>query len=121
MADRRWRQKLPAAFVGAPGRTLSAAGLFQQRPSSVASFSLATNEVWLDPEKKRVEHTEWHNVIAWNKLADFVKQYVSKGQLIYLEGRIHSQSWIDKNEIRQKRVEIVCDTITPLEWKRSAK
>ena len=89
--------------------------------SSVASFSLATNEVWLDPEKNRVEHTEWHNVIAWNKLADLVKQYVSKGQLIYLEGRIHSQSWIDKNEIRQKRMEIVCDTITPLEWKRSAK
>ena len=88
---------------------------------AIASFSIATNELWIDAESNKKEHTEWHNIVAWNKLADFVKKYVSRGQLIYLEGRIHSQSWIDKNDIRQKRAEIVCDTITPLEWKRSAK
>lgn len=86
---------------------------------AVSTFSLATNEVWLNPEKKKTEHTEWHNVVAWNKLADFTKEYITKGQLIYVEGRIHSQLWVDKKNIKQKRVEIVCDTITPLEWKKN--
>ena len=83
----------------------------------VGRFSLATNEVWFDADKKKKEHTEWHNIVAWNKLADFVKKYVVKGQLLYLEGRIHSQTWVDKNNIRQNRKEIICDNITPLEWK----
>ena len=85
---------------------------------AVATFSLATNEVSMDVEKNKVEHTEWHNVVAWNKLAEFSKDYVTRGQLIYVEGRIHTQSWVDKNDIRQKRVEIVCETITPLGWKK---
>ena len=85
---------------------------------AVATFSLATNEVSVDVEKNKAEHTEWHNVVAWNKLAEFSKEYVSRGQLIYVEGRIHTQSWVDKNDIRQKRVEIVCETITPLGWKK---
>ena len=85
---------------------------------AVASFSLATNEVSMDLEKNKTEHTEWHNIVAWNKLAEFSKEYIKRGQLIYIEGRIHTQSWIDKNDIRQKRVEIVCETITPLEWAR---
>ena len=86
---------------------------------AVSTFSLSTNEVWLSPEKKKTEHTEWHNIVAWNKLADFTKEYIAKGQLIYIEGRIHSQLWVDKKNIKQKRVEIVCDTITPLEWKKN--
>ena len=84
---------------------------------SVATFSLATNEVWMDAEKNKKEHTEWHNIVAWNQLADFSKKYVVKGQLLYVEGRIHTQSWVDKNDVRQKKQEIVCDTITPLDWK----
>ena len=86
---------------------------------AVATFSLATNEVSIDIEKNKIEHTEWHNIVAWNKRAEFSKEYINKGQLIYVEGRIHTQSWVDKNDIRQKRVEIVCETITPLEWKRN--
>ena len=50
--------------------------------------------------------------------SQFTKEYITKGQLIYVEGRIHSQSWVDKNGVRQKRVEIICDVITPLEWKK---
>ena len=84
----------------------------------VATFSLATNEVWVDLEKNKTDHTEWHNVVAWNKLAEFAGKYINKGQLIYVEGRIHTQSWIDKKDVRQKRVEIICDIITPLEWKK---
>ena len=84
---------------------------------SIATFSLATNEIGVDAEKNKKEHTEWHNVVVWNKLADFVKNYVIKGQLLYLEGRIHTQSWVDKNNVRQSRKEIICDAVTPLEWK----
>ena len=91
---------------------------FTTSGSSVATFSLATNETWIDAEKNKKEHTEWHNLVAWNRLADFSKEYVVKGQLLYVEGRIHSQSWVDKNDIRQKKQEIICDTITPLEWKK---
>ena len=85
---------------------------------AVATFSLATNEVGVGTEKNKIEHTEWHYIVAWNKLAEFSEKYIKRGQLIYVEGRIHTQSWVDKNDVRQKRVEIVCETITPLEWKR---
>ena len=89
--------------------------------SSVASFSLATNEVWVDPEKKRVEHTEWHNVIAWNKLADFATEYLQKGQLIYLEGRLQTRMYKDKEDIQRRVTEVVSTAITPLEWKTTDK
>ena len=80
----------------------------------VSTFSLATNEQWLDLEKNKKEHTEWLNIVAWDKLAEFTKDYIKKGQRIYIEGRIHSQSWVDKNNKRQKKYEIICDSITPL-------
>jgi len=85
---------------------------------AISTFSLATNEFWIDVDKNKKEHTEWHNIVVWNKLADFVKEYVVKGQLVYVEGRIHTQSWVDKNNIRQNRKEIICDSVTPLEWKK---
>ena len=86
----------------------------------VGRFPLATNETYMNKQtNERVSNTEWHNIVAWNKLAEFSKEYINKGQLIYIEGRIHTQSWVDKNDVRQKRVEIVCETITPLEWKRN--
>ena len=84
----------------------------------VASFSLATNEIWFDADKNKTEHTEWHNIVAWNRLAEFVKKYIKSGQFIYVEGRIHTQRWVDKKEQSHTKIEIVCDTITPLEWKK---
>ena len=72
-------------------------------------------------EKNKTEHVEWHHLVVRNKLAEFVNEYVVKGQLLYVEGRIHSKTWVDKDNIRQRRVEIVCDTITPLEWKKTKK
>ena len=84
----------------------------------VVSFSLATNEIWINVDKKKTEHTEWHNIVAWNQLAEFANTYIKKGQLIYVEGRIHTQKWIDKNDNHHSKVEVVCDAITPLEWKK---
>jgi len=84
---------------------------------STASFSLATNETWVDSENKRQDHTEWHNIIAWNKLADFTTEYLHKGQLVYIEGKMQTRKYNDKENIQKKVTEIVSSIITPLEWK----
>lgn len=66
--------------------------------TAIASFSVATSETWKDKgsgEKK--EKTEWHNVIAFKKLAEICGQYLSKGKLVYIEGRIQTRSWDDKS------------------------
>ena len=62
----------------------------------VTSFSLATNETLLDADGKKVNNTEWHNIVTWNKLAEFSKEYLKKGQCIYMEGKIRTSSWEDK-------------------------
>ena len=88
---------------------------------STASFSIATHESWLDSEKVKKEHTEWHNIIAWNKLADFATQYLQKGQLVYVEGKLQTRSYKDKNDVKHWKTEIISNTITPLDWKQSSK
>jgi len=86
--------------------------------AAIASFSLATNETWMNADKEKQERVEWHSIIAWNKLADFSKEFLNKGQLIYIEGKLHTSTWIDKDDKNHKKIEIICDLITPLEWKK---
>ena len=69
---------------------------------STSKFSLATDESWIDSNKKKQEHTEWHSIISWDKTADFVAQYLKKGQLVYVEGKIRTTSWTDKENINRK-------------------
>ena len=88
---------------------------------STASFSLATNESWIDSENEKQERTEWHNIVAWNKLADFATEYLQKGQLIYIEGRMQTRTYKDKEDIQRRVTEIVSTVITPLEWKTTDK
>ena len=88
---------------------------------STASFSLATNESWIDSENDKQERTEWHNIISWNKLADFATEYLQKGQLVYIEGRLQTRSYKDKEDIQRRITEIVSTAITPLEWKTAEK
>ena len=88
---------------------------------STASFSLATNESWIDSENEKQERTEWHNIVAWNKLADFATDYLQKGQLIYIEGRMQTRTYKDKEDIQRRVTEIVSTAITPLEWKTTDK
>jgi len=83
----------------------------------VTSFTLATNETWLDSNNKKINNTEWHNIVAWNKLAEFSKEYLFKGQSIYLEGKIHNSFWDDKEGHKRNKTEIICSNIIPLEWK----
>tara|TARA_Y100000590_G_scaffold461181_2_gene622169 strand:+ start:419 stop:859 length:441 start_codon:yes stop_codon:yes gene_type:complete len=94
-------------------------GRYTSSGVSTANFSLATNETWLDSENKRKDRTEWHNIIAWNKLAEFATEYLYKGQLIYIEGRLQTRTYNDKENIQRRITEIVSSVITPLEWKTS--
>ena len=87
--------------------------------SPVTSFSLATNETWLDSDNQTVKNTEWHNIVVWNKLAEFANEYLFKGQSIYLEGKIHTSSWSDKEGNQRTKSEIICSNIVPLEWKKT--
>ena len=96
-------------------------GRFTPAGTSTASFSLATNESWIDSENKKQERTEWHSIVAWGKLSDFVTEYIQKGQLVYIEGRLQTRLWEDKNKNKRKTTEILCTTITPLEWKPATK
>ena len=88
---------------------------------STASFSIATNESWIDSDKVKKEHTEWHNIIAWNKLADFATEYLQKGQLVYIEGKLQTRTYKDKNDVQHWKTEIISNIITPLDWKNPIK
>ena len=92
-------------------------GRYTPSGAPTSSFSLATNESWIDSENEKHERTEWHNIIAWNKLADFTTEYLQKGQLIYIEGRLQTRTYKDKEDIQRWITEIVSTAITPLEWK----
>ena len=65
----------------------------------VATLSLATNELWKDNDDKQQEHTEWHRVVLWRKQAEFAGQHLKKGRKIYVEGRLRTRTWEDKDGV----------------------
>lgn len=78
---------------------------------ATASFTLATTERWTDKNGQRQEKTEWHNIVAWAKLAELVNQYLKKGRSAYVEGKITYRSWDDRDGNKKYRTEIVAQTI----------
>lgn len=81
----------------------------------VATFSLATNRRWKDRDGNRQEQTEWHNIVCWGRQAEIAGQYLGKGRQIFVEGRLQTQSWDDKQTGEKKyRTEIVCDNFQML-------
>lgn len=78
---------------------------------AVASFTLATDDGYKDRQGNRQERTEWHNIVAWAKLADFVQNYLKKGRQVYVEGRIQTRDWTDKDNAKHWKTEIVASTI----------
>lgn len=82
--------------------------------AAVAQFRLATNEFYKDKQGNRVERTEWHNIVAWRGLAEMVEKYVKKGQSIYVEGKIRTRQYQDKDQQTRYVTEIVADEITML-------
>jgi len=82
--------------------------------SPVANFSLATNEFWVDKNGTRQERTEWHNIVAWTKLAELAKRYLTKGRQVYVEGRIRTREWDDREGNKRRTTEIVASTLVLL-------
>ncbi len=85
----------------------------------VAKFSLATTETYKDKEGVRQQITEWHNIVLWRGLAEVAEKYLKKGNQLYVEGRIKSSSWDDKEGIKRYTTEIVGDNMTMLGGKRN--
>jgi single-strand DNA-binding protein len=73
----------------------------------VAKFTLATDEVFKDRSGEQQKHTEWHNIVAWNKLAEICGEYLTKGKLVYIEGRIRSRQWEDQAGNKRTAYEII--------------
>jgi len=86
--------------------------------TSVAKFSLATDDRFTDKAGEKQERTEWHNIVVWGKLAEICGQYLRKGRLVYIEGSIRTDSWDDKETgVKKYRTEIVANTMQMLEKK----
>ena len=88
-------------------------GRYTPNGRATVSFSVATNESW-KKEGEQKQHTEWHNVVAWDSLADFVQEYLHKGQLVYVEGRLRTRPWTSKEGASMKTTEIIANQITSL-------
>lgn len=81
---------------------------YSQSGTPVANFSLATNERFKDRNDEWQERTEWHSIVAWQRLAEIVGEYVAKGSKLYVEGKIQTSSWEDRQSGERKyRTEIV--------------
>jgi len=81
----------------------------------VANFSLATNEYYKDQSGERKERTEWHNIVCWRGLADVAERFLTKGKLIYAEGKIQTRSWDDKDGNTRYTTEVVVDNLQMLD------
>ena len=82
---------------------------------AVATFSVATNESWKDQDGNAQERTEWHNIVAWRKLAEICGQYLKKGSKIWLEGRLQYRTYDDKNGVKRYVTEIVMNEMVMLD------
>jgi single-strand DNA-binding protein len=79
--------------------------------AAVANFSVATNESWVDKSGQKQERTEWHRVVVWGKLAELCAQYLSKGRQCYLEGRLQTRQWQDKDGQTKYTTEVQAQTV----------
>ena len=84
---------------------------YTQGGQSVATFSLATSENWTDQSGSKQERTEWHNIVAWGKLADLSQRFLAKGRSVFVEGRIQSREWTDQNGGKRRTTEIIATSI----------
>jgi single-strand DNA-binding protein len=82
--------------------------------NSVANFTLATNDYYKDKQGTRVERTEWHNIAAWRGLAELAEKYLKKGSLVYVEGKLRTRQYQDKDQQTRYITEIVADEISLL-------
>jgi len=86
----------------------------------VCSFGVATNRRWKDPDGNQKEEVEFHDVVAWGKLAEIISQFLKKGNKIYIEGRIRTRNWEGQDGVKRYRTEIIAENFIPLTPKGTA-
>lgn len=86
----------------------------------VANFSVATDEKWTDKQGQRQERTEWHKIVAWGKLAEICGEYLAKGRQVYVEGKIQTRQWDDRDGNKRYTTEVVAQQVTFLGGKNGA-
>lgn len=85
---------------------------------AVAKFPLATTETYKDRNGNPISQTEWHTVVLWRGLADLAQKFLHKGSLVYIEGRIRTRSWEDKDKVKRFSTEIVGDNLVMLDKRK---
>jgi single-strand DNA-binding protein len=88
---------------------------FTPTGSPVTSFSVATNRTYNTPDGEKKEETEWFSVVAWNKLAETCNQYLTKGKLVYVEGRLQTRTWEGTDGQKHSRTEVIASQVTFLD------
>jgi len=81
----------------------------------IAHFRIATDERWKDKQGNRQEHTEWHSLVAFGRLADLAQNYLKKGRLVYVEGSLQTRDWVDQQNVKHYRTEVKINNIQFLE------
>ena len=87
---------------------------FTPKGTAVTNLSVATNESWKDQSGEMQDRTEWHKVVMYGRMAETASEYMKKGQMVYVEGRLHTREWEDQNQIKRRTTEISCDNFTML-------
>jgi len=81
---------------------------------ALSSFSIATNRTWKDKDGSKKEQAEFHNIVAFGKIAEICNQYLKKGAKVYTEGRLQTRSWDDQNGVKKYRTEIILENLSML-------
>ena len=87
---------------------------YTQDGSPVANFSIATTDSYTDKGGVRQERTEWHNIVAWSRLAELAKRYLVKGRQVYVEGRLRTREWTDRDGNKRKTTEVIASQMVLL-------
>ncbi len=88
--------------------------------TAVCSFGIATNRQWSDDSGEKKESVEYHNVVAWNKLAELCSQLLAKGRKVYVEGRLQTRKWTGQDEVERTTTEIIITDMIILDSRGSA-
>jgi single-strand DNA-binding protein len=84
---------------------------YTQGGQAVVNFTLATSENWTDKSGEKVERTEWHRIVVWGRVGELCAQYLSKGRTVYVEGRLQTREWEDKDGNKRSTTEINAQTV----------
>jgi single-strand DNA-binding protein len=93
---------------------------FTSAGNPVTTFNVATNRVYNSPDGERKEETEWFTVVTWTRLAETCNQFLTKGQKVYVEGRLHNRTWEGQDGVKRSRVEITAERVIFLDRKAAA-